>query len=114
MEATLADIDKDGWELDDAEAIHNEFPTSFWLPPREARDNLQAQQLVKLIFRILTADEEGAEEVNVERMWVIVKGRVGDLYLGQLDNNPYCTDGIRSGMELCFLPHHVIAIYEEG
>lgn len=24
MESTLADIDRDGWELDDAEAIHNE------------------------------------------------------------------------------------------
>ncbi|KPX89195.1 Unknown protein sequence [Pseudomonas amygdali pv. myricae] len=28
MESTLADIDRDGWELDDAEAIHNE--SLFW------------------------------------------------------------------------------------
>ncbi|MCQ2994088.1 DUF2314 domain-containing protein [Pseudomonas syringae] len=113
MEATLADIDRDGWELDDAEAIHNEHPTSFWIPPRDARNSLQAQQLVKLIFRIVTTDERGAEEVSVERMWVIVKDRVGDLYIGQLDNDPYCTDEIQAGMEVCFLPNHVIDIYEQ-
>lgn len=113
MEATLANIDRDGWELDDAEAIHNEHPTSFWLPPRDARNSLQAQQLVKLIFRIVTTDERGAEEVSIERMWVIVKDRVGDLYIGQLDNDPYCTDEIQAGMEVCFLPNHVIDVYEE-
>ncbi|PTS99753.1 DUF2314 domain-containing protein [Pseudomonas sp. HMWF006] len=114
MEATLADINRDGWELDDAEAIHNEFPTSFWLPPRDARNSLQAQQLVKLIFRIVATDERGAEEVCVERMCVIVKGRVGNLYIGQLDNAPYCTDRIQAGMEVCFLPNHVIYIYNSG
>ncbi|MDU8358168.1 DUF2314 domain-containing protein [Pseudomonas syringae group sp. J309-1] len=113
MEATLANIDRDGWELDDAEAIHNEHPTSFWLPPRDARNSLQAQQLVKLVFRIVTTDERGAEEVSIERMWVIVKDRVGDLYIGQLDNDPYCTDEIQAGMEVCFLPNHVIDVYEE-
>ena len=39
MEATLADIDRDGWELDDAEAIHNEFPTSFWLSSGSTDEN---------------------------------------------------------------------------
>lgn len=113
MEATLAEIDRDGWELDDAEAIHNEYPTSFWLPPRDARNSLQPQQLVKLIFRIVTTDERGVKEVSVERMWVVVKGRVGNLYSGQLDNDPYCTDGIKAGMEVYFLPNHVIDIYEQ-
>ncbi|MBK4999046.1 DUF2314 domain-containing protein [Pseudomonas sp. S31] len=111
MESRLANIEDDGWALDDGEAIHEEFPDSFWLPPAEARHNLQPDELVKLIFRIVTVDEDEAEEENIERMWVIVKGRVGDFYRGQLDNQPLCTEDIGPGMEVWFLPKHVIDIY---
>jgi hypothetical protein len=113
MKVKLSNIKTDGWELDDGEAIHSEHPDTFWIPAFDVRNSLQTEQLVKLIFRIVTVDEAGEEEVNVERMWVIVKGRIGSLYKGQLDNDPYCTEGIRAGMEVWFLPKHVIDIYAE-
>jgi uncharacterized protein YbaA (DUF1428 family) len=44
-------------------------------------------------------------------MWFKVKERLGDWYLGALDNDPYFTDIIRAGMPLWFQPRHVIDIY---
>ncbi len=114
MDMRLTTLDEDGWELDDAEPIAAAHPGTFWMPPRAERDALAAGQQVKLIFRILVADEEGNEEVHVERMWVNVTGREGALYTGELDNQPYCTDEMNPGMPLCFEARHVINIYREG
>ncbi|MEC3768230.1 MULTISPECIES: DUF2314 domain-containing protein [Cupriavidus] len=114
MDMRLTTLDEDGWELDDAEPIAAAHPDTFWLPPRAERDALAAGQQVKLIFRILVADEGGNEEVHVERMWVNVTGREGALYTGELDNQPYCTDEMNPGMPLCFEARHVIHIYREG
>lgn len=114
MDMQLATLDEDGWELDDAEPIAAAHPDTFWMPPREERDALLPGQQVKLIFRILVADEAGREEVHVERMWVNVTGRDGSLYTGELDNQPYCTDEMNPGMPLCFEARHVINIFREG
>jgi hypothetical protein len=48
-------------------------------------------------------------------MWVIVRERVQDGYLGVLDNNPEAiepNDELWSGVELPFQPQHVIQISE--
>lgn len=110
-ERQLATLDEDGWELDDAESIAAAHPDTFWIPPRERRDALQPGEQVKLIFRILTVDEADKEEANVERMWVVVTGREGAYYTGELDNQPLCTDEINPGMPLCFEARHVINIH---
>ncbi|TVL18219.1 hypothetical protein AYI92_12515 [Shewanella xiamenensis] len=112
MEDKFARIEIDGWELNDGETIHHQHSDTFWIPSFEARSNLKTGQLVKLIFQIITEDDAGVEEVNVERMWVIVKDRINNIYRGQLDNDPYCTEEIRSGMEVWFQPKHIIDIYE--
>jgi hypothetical protein len=44
-------------------------------------------------------------------MWVIVKGKQQGGYLGILDNDPVCTQKMRSGVEVRFEPRHVISIY---
>jgi hypothetical protein len=89
------------YTLDNGAEIHREAPTTFFLPPATERENLRSGDLVKLIFRIvLDADPE----VHVERMWV----RVTEV----LDNDPYCTREIRSGMRVEFHADHVIQIYE--
>ncbi|HYZ48567.1 MAG TPA: hypothetical protein VE567_06705, partial [Sphingomonas sp.] len=57
------------------------------------------------------------EPVAVERMWVIVRERVGDQYLGILDNDPYAiseNDELWSGIELPFSPRHVVNIERAG
>ncbi len=109
----LATIDEEGWELDDGEVIAAAHPDTFWLPPLEQREALQPGQLVKLIFRILVADEAGNEEMHVERMWVIVTRRDGNLYTGELDNQPYCTDEMNPGLPVAFEARHVINIHDE-
>ena len=65
-----------------------------------------------MIFRIDTTDERGEEKASIERMRVTVKGRVRNLYAGQLYNDPYYTGEIQAGIEVCFLPNHVIDICE--
>lgn len=83
-------------------------PDTFWIPPLDARQSLSSGDIVKLVFRI---EEDG--EVNVERMWVVVKKATTEGYVGILDNDPYCTDQIQAGLELEFAPKHIIDIYAD-
>lgn len=111
VEMREPDIDADGWCLDSGEARHAEAPDTFWIPQRAARENLQPGDLAKLIFQISVDDLE--EPVSVERMWVIVRERVDDVYLGILDNEPSAiveNDEFWIGTEVPFAAHHVIDI----
>jgi glyoxylase-like metal-dependent hydrolase (beta-lactamase superfamily II) len=92
--------------LEDGEKSHQQYPDTFEIPSKEERQNLKAGQTVKLMFRI-TADGK----TQTERMWVIVKGKQQGGYLGILDNDPVCTQKMRSGVEVRFEPRHVISIY---
>ncbi|HEX4896540.1 MAG TPA: DUF2314 domain-containing protein [Solimonas sp.] len=109
----LATLFDEGWTLDDGEARHNDAPDAFEIPNREERENLKPGQLVKLMFRIALEGEDGKTAEEVERMWVLVSGRVGQTYRGVLDNDPRCTKGIRAGLEVVFEPRHVIQIESE-
>jgi hypothetical protein len=107
----LATLFSDGWQLDDGEERHRESPDTFYLPPAETRATLQPGQIVKLIFRIDLEDEKGVRTQEVERMWVVVDEPLKDgMYAGTLDNDPQCTEGIKSGMKVVFEPRHVIQV----
>ena len=93
------------YTLDDGAQTHREFPDTFQIPSQAERENLKPGDLAKLIFRISNGDE-----VNVERMWVQVLEVSSQSYVGVLDNDPYCTNEIRSGMKVQFHPDHVIQI----
>jgi len=93
------------YTLDNGAETHREFPTTFEIPPQKDRDSLRPGDLVKLIFRI-----EFDDEIHVERMWVRVTEVRPEFYLGILDNDPYCTEEIRSGMRVEFHADHVIQI----
>ena len=111
----LANAFDDGWELDDGEALHSEAPDTFYIPPVEVRQSLSVGQIVKLVFRISLNDEDGTQTQEVERMWVIVQqGLVDGQYVGELNNDPYCTKEIQAGMAVVFEPRHVIQIYESA
>lgn len=110
----LAKLTADGWELEDGEARHTEAPSSFDIPPAAERHSLQPGQVVKLMFRIALRDDEGNESERTERMWVIVRGRVEDYYVGTLDNDAYCTDEFKAGRTVVFAARHVIQIWREG
>lgn len=101
----------DGWHLDSGEERHANAPDTFWIPTREARESLQPGDYAKLIFVIALDDAE--DSVDVERMWVIVRERIGDTYLGILDNKPSGiteNEDLWLGTELPFRPEHIIDI----
>jgi hypothetical protein len=87
---------------------NREHPNTFEIPSAEERENLKPGQLVKLMFRITHE-----RKVDVERMWVIVQEKHSRYYVGKLDNDPYCTDQIKSGMRVRFEPQHVIQIWQD-
>jgi len=109
----LAEVARDGWELRSAEESHRRYGDSFWVPPRADREALRRGQAAKLIFDI--ADEMG--DISGERMFVIVTEKVGEVYLGILDNQPATLDPdgdayLRFGAEIPFTAEHVIDIAE--
>ena len=77
---------RDGWSLDDGEALSREFPDTFKIPDAAVREILQPGDWAKLVFRINVDDAEAP--VAVERMWVLVTERLTGGYFGILDNEP--------------------------
>lgn len=106
----LATLDIDFWELDDGEVRHASFPSSFWIPDIKERKSLQIGDSAKLRFMIRVADENGAEEVCNERMWVRVEEAHNGFYLGTLENQPECTPDFHLGQQVWFEPRHIIDI----
>ena len=108
----LPTIERDGWTLLAAEERHAEHPESFRIPTRAARESLAPGDAAQLLFDIETKDAGTVVDRGVDRMWVIVKARVGAAYSGILDSNPGSADNLtlRRGSVVFFLPEHVIAI----
>ena len=115
MSATrrLAQLSIEGWQLESGEARHDASPDTFDIPPRAARECLRVGQAVRLLFQIGTENEAGAVDVGVERMWAVVAGRIGELYIGILENQPVTIEagtGLEAGTEFVFRAEHVIDI----
>ncbi len=98
----------DHYELDSGVEIQKESPDTFYLPSEESRTNLKPGDLVKLIFRMEKLSDP--ESLSVERMWVMVKEKNKDCYLGVLDNDPFGEVHLQCGQPVCFGPEHVIQI----
>lgn len=108
-------LEVDGWELESGEDRHVAAPETFAIPARPARERLRPGQAAKLLFRIGCDQSDDFADVDVERMWVVVTGRIGGLYLGVLSNQPatiVATDDayLVRGAEVPFGPEHVIDI----
>jgi hypothetical protein len=105
------DFNIDGWSLEDGEEYHRRAPTTFPLPDLEVRQILQPGDFAKLIFKIAVDNDDEPEAF--ERMWVIVRERTSDGYLGMLDNEPSAIEQngeFWEGSELPFEPKHIIAV----
>ncbi len=107
-------IKTDYWELHSAEASQAKYGDRFWIPSLAERQNIKRGQAARLIFDIRVGNE-GKFEVQGERMYVIVSEKIGDIYIGILDNQPACSD-FKADVYLCmsaevpFLAEHVIDI----
>lgn len=98
-------LSKVPYELVDAERMHQANPTRLQIPSRMERENIPDYMNVKLIFKFYNGDR-----ACEERMWVIVKERMPDHYVGTLNNHPSCTSELHAKDEVIFHPEHVIEI----
>ena len=105
-------IERDGWTLLSGEERHDLFPEKFRIPGRSERESLSPGDAAQLLFDIETKEGGLVIDRGVDRMWVIVKRRTGDIYSGILDSDPGQAEGLslRPGTEVTFRPEHVIAI----
>ena len=112
MSLASPSIEKDGWILVSAEQRNAAAPTTFEIPSRAARESLQPGDSAKLLFDIETRSGDCVVDRGVDRMWVIVKRREREGYVGVLDNDPGLAEGLllRPGMEIVFGPEHVASI----
>ncbi len=113
----LASFEIDYWQLRSGEKSHQENPTSFMIPSLNLRLSLRLGHAAKLIFEIETEDENGSIILTGERTWVIFAERIGDSYIGILDNQPACISPDSNaylcfGAEIPFRAEHVIEIAE--
>lgn len=101
-------FEEQGYYLEDALWLADFLP-DITPPDEDIRNNLQAGDFVKLVFRF-AAEDAPREDGQCERMWVQVTGQDDEgNYLGTLENDPV-HDAAACGDELQFHPRHVMAI----
>jgi uncharacterized protein YegJ (DUF2314 family) len=107
-----ATIENDGWTLVSAEERQAAHPDTFQIPPRDKRESLSPGDGVKLLFEIETKEGDRVVDRGVDRMWVIVKARTKEGYIGVLDNDPGIADGLNlhEGDVIVFAPENVTDI----
>lgn len=106
----LAQIDVDSWELEDGVAKNQLNPTTFFIPSLESRESLLPDDKAKVIMRIRTINDKDVEEDNLEGLWLIVREKKSDHFIGILETTPECTTEMKVGMEVFFEPRHVVQI----
>src|ERR1041385_3827721 len=82
----LPSIEDEGWELRIVIDEMSDYP-DMSPPSREELSVIKVGDLVKVVFRILGEDENGAYTQD-ERMWVKVQERTEQGYIGTLSNDP--------------------------
>lgn len=105
-------IEKDGWDLLSAEQRAALAPDMFFLPPRARRETLKAGEAAKLLFDIETRAEGTIIDRGTERMWVLVKSKSAEGYIGVLDSNPGSASNLNlhEGDLILFRPEHICEI----
>lgn len=105
-------IEKNGWVLVSAEERAAAAPSTFQLPPLAVRRSLSPGDGAKLLFDIETRENGRVVDRGVDRMWVIVKSRTENGYIGVLDNDPGAAENLmlRERDSVAFGPEHVADI----
>lgn len=94
------------WQLEDPTDIAAANKYTFYKPSPEVLSKVAVGEVVKLIFR---GQGDDADDVYVERMWVIVDVvHPGNRFEGRLDNDPYNIRGLQAGDPVSFEARHII------
>ena len=101
--------DEDGWELFNAVEQKEAYPDSFRLPSQEELSTLKPGDCAKLIFGFLAKDESGQEEIQGERMWVLIDGKTDNGFTGRLISQPTSSDVLHPLDRVNFTPQNIIA-----
>jgi hypothetical protein len=105
----MANLDEDGWELDNAEKLHARDPDTFHIPSRQEGRSLQVGARVKLVFLVRTG-RKGRPIIQGERMWCTIREVVGGRYVGTLDSDPATSQALQAGDRIEFGPEHVASV----
>jgi hypothetical protein len=97
------------WYLGNAEEEHAAHPRSFFIPSAAERATRAPGDLVKLLFFMRNPSPDG---MQAERMWLEVKSRDGDWYVGVLTNQPVGIKDLSLGDDVAFRSKHIIAIQD--
>lgn len=96
---------KASWWLDDAQAIADKYPYTFYKPSPEVISMLRSGNQVKLIF---VFDSEDPEAPRAERMWVDILEITDGRYVGALDNQPEYIQDLKPEDRVIFKDCHII------
>lgn len=109
---TSPTIEKNEWALISAEERAAAAPDTFQIPPRPVRESLSVGEAAKLLFDIETRKDGQFVDRGVHRMWVIVKAKTEEGYIGVLDNDPSAAENLRLHERdlVVFGPEHVADI----
>ena len=113
MPTVYPDFERDGFYLENAAMRAKLWPRAFVIPPDDERKSVRPGQTVKIDFTF-APESEPKEGNESERMWVAVKERVDDHWIGVLDNDPRFHDTIKSGHEFHFHPDHIVVIWRDS
>jgi hypothetical protein len=105
-------IEENGWILVSAEERAASAPNTFLIPARNIRESLSSGDGAKLLFDIEMREGGRIIDRGVHRMWVIVKSRTTNGYIGVLDDDPGAPENLtlREGDPVFFAPEHVADI----
>ncbi|MCG7584855.1 DUF2185 domain-containing protein [Photobacterium sp. OFAV2-7] len=95
------------WKLEDAQAIADEFPYTFYKPSKEVISKLRPGNQAKLIFEF---DSQEPEAPRAERMWVEITNLTEHGFSGYLDNNPEYIQDLKYKDTVEFQACHIIDI----
>jgi uncharacterized protein YegJ (DUF2314 family) len=106
---TAPTIETDGWALLSAEERSVAAPDQFLIPAHSVRSSLQVGDAAKLLFDIETREAGETIDRGTERMWVLVKSKVANGYVGVLDNDPGTAENLNlhEGDFIPFGPEHI-------
>ncbi|GIP49363.1 hypothetical protein J53TS2_29540 [Paenibacillus sp. J53TS2] len=89
--------------MEDATERNKKAPYTFYIPSKEVIEILKTGDQVKLLF----ASNEIDGDFEVERMWVEISERDGELFSGILVNTPASIKNLEMGHKIRFKREHI-------